>query len=141
VEVEKHVGVGTGVYFPDYVYHTLPSEHLRGVDFGVELLFRRRFGVLGEAGMDESYELSPTASLNGTCHFGHSRTEKFDPFVQAGFANLAGFHGDGGFGFNARVGATYWASQRIGLRIEFVENIHAYLVEHSRVVVFGITFR
>jgi hypothetical protein len=42
---------------------------------------------------------------------------------------------------NARAGATYWAAQRIGLRIEYVEHLHAYLDENSRLAVLGITFR
>ncbi len=86
---ERHVGLGTGVYFPDY--YNFPSE---------------RF-----------------------------------PFVQVGFAFVPGFHSDWGFGFNARVGATYWASHHVGLRIEYLENIHACLVENSRLVVAGITLR
>jgi hypothetical protein len=54
---------------------------------------------------------------------------------------VPGFKGDGGFGVNARAGATYWAAQRIGLRIEYVEHLHAYLDENSRLAVLGITFR
>ena len=38
---------------------------------------------------------------------------------------------------NARAGATYWAAQRIGLRIEYVEHLHAYLDENSRLAVLG----
>jgi hypothetical protein len=140
VEVEKHVGVWTGVYFPDY--YNFPPAPIRGVAFGVELRFTNGFGISGEVGLDEGFDLSPTASLNGTRHLRHRRGTKLDPFVQGGIAYVPGFHNDWGFGVDARVGATYyWAAQDVGLRIEFVENLHAYLVENSRLVVFGITFR
>jgi hypothetical protein len=139
VQVEKHLGLGTGVYFPGY--YNFQSERLHGLAFGWELLFPSGFGISGEVGLDAVYELSPTASLNATRHFFHRRKARLDPFVQAGFAFVPGFYADWGFGVNARVGGTYWAAQRIGLRIEYVENLHAYLDENSRLVVFGITFR
>lgn len=85
-------------------------------------------------------------SANGGYHFKKaSRSGKTVPFVTAGFTGIFNTHGgDGGFNFGG--GVSHWFKDRVGLRLEFRDNVFGYGFSGNDYVHYvnarvGLTFR
>ncbi len=104
-----------------------------GAGIGEELAYLTPFESIGDG--------LGTFSVNGSYHFlKSSKSGKLVPFVTGGYTGF--FRGGYANGVNVGGGVNYWFKQRIGLRIEFRDNV---LIEngsaHFLNVRVGLTFR
>ncbi len=121
--------------------------HLGG---GGEYVFKGGAGVGAELGYLGPMERLDTGfgvfSLNGGYHFRKaSRSGKTVPFLTAGYTGI--FRGRGGdSGFNFGGGVNHWFKDRVGVRLEFRDNVFGYTFSgndyvHYLNVRVGLTFR
>ena len=100
------------------------TRHFGG---GYERLVYRGLGVSTEIGVQKeggaSYGLF---SANGSYHFtGLARIQKLVPFLTAGYSGA--FNGGGGESWvNFGGGVDYWFRDRVGLRLEFRDNLDSH---------------
>jgi hypothetical protein len=91
---------------------------------GVERVFINGVGVSVEGGVatnGDDYQKLSHFTFNGLYHF-RTKDRHFDPFLVGGFGFLADW--DGAYGaFPIGGGLNYWTSPRIGVRLEFKDNI------------------
>lgn len=80
-------------------------------------------------------------SPNGYYHFVHGKEAKVDPFVTAGYTLL--FRSGHVNEFNFGGGANYWFADRLGLRLEFRDQVYrasGFATLHYWGVRFGLVF-
>ena len=91
---------------------------------GVERTFTGGAGVSVEGGVatnGDRYQKLSHFTINGLYHF-KTNDRRLDPFVAGGFGFLGDW--DGAYGaFPIGGGLNYWASPRVGIRLEFKDNI------------------
>jgi hypothetical protein len=136
---QGYVFVGPGGVAPEGIGPTL--------HFGVggEGLIYKGLGAGGEIGY-----LTPARGIgngfgivsgNGSYHFTNvSESRKFVPFATGGYSFL--FRSGTAHGFNAGGGVNYWFRERIGLRVEFRDNVfYSGRPIHFLGVRVGLSFR
>jgi len=102
---------------------------------------------LGFLGPMEQFDVGfGVFSLNGGYHFKNaSRSGKTVPFVTGGYTGI--FRGGGGDnGFNFGGGVNHWFKDRVGIRLEFRDNVFMYGFSGNDYVHYfnarvGLTFR
>lgn len=104
-----------------------------GAGIGVELAYLTPFESIGDG--------LGTFSVNGSYHFlKSSKSEKLVPFVTGGYTGF--FRSGYANGVNFGGGVNYWFKQRVGLRVEFRDNV---LIDSGSIhflnVRAGLTFR
>ncbi|MBS1791233.1 MAG: hypothetical protein JST85_26210 [Acidobacteria bacterium] len=103
-----------------------------GVGIGAEVGYIAPFEYLGDG--------LGTFSVNGSYHMKSGKSEKLVPFVTGGYTGF--FRGGYANGVNFGGGVNYWFKPRLGLRIEFRDNV--FLQEgsaHFLNVRVGLAFR
>jgi hypothetical protein len=90
---------------------------------GGEFLLKQRLGLGGELGMLGRTNVLMVLSLNGTYHFlRNPRARDFAPFLTSGYTRMGS--GEGSFSaWNIGAGADYWASDRLGVRLEVRDHV------------------
>lgn len=104
-----------------------------GAGIGAELAYLTPFESFGDG--------IGTFSVNGSYHFlKASKSEKLVPFVTGGYTGF--FRGGYANGANFGGGVNYWFKPRIGLRVEFRDNVIVQSGSaHLLNVRLGLTFR
>jgi hypothetical protein len=122
--------------------HTLTTFNFGA---GIDAPLWKGFGPnveIGALGPKEGFsdQVLGVFSPGATYHFRHTREEKLDPFLAGGYS-LMFRSGTENLGFAAG-GVTYWATNRVGLRLELRDHIHGgYRTTHFWGVRFGLGFR
>jgi hypothetical protein len=95
-----------------------PRHALKGLPLAAS-----RVGLGAELGL---FSRLVVVSLNGTLHFGGTRSSRvLVPFVAGGYTQMGVGDGDGSFpAWNVAAGADYWLTRRYGVRAEFRDHIH-----------------
>jgi hypothetical protein len=104
-----------------------------GAGIGAELAYLTPFESFGDG--------IGTFSINGSYHFlNSSKSGKVVPFVTGGYTGF--FRGGYSNGVNFGAGVNYWFKPRIGMRLEFRDNVFLQdNASHFLNVRFGLTFR
>ena len=101
-----------------------PEGPLLQIGGGFERVFASRVGVSGELGVatkGDRYTKLTHLTVNGLYHI-RTTNERVDPFVVGGWGIIADW--DAAIGTIAVGGGlNYWTSPRVGLRLEFKDNI------------------
>ena len=101
-----------------------PEGPLLQIGGGFERVFATRVGVSGELGVatkGDRYTKLTHLTVNGLYHL-RTTNERVDPFVVGGWGIIADW--DAAIGTIAVGGGlNYWTSPRVGLRLEFKDNI------------------
>jgi hypothetical protein len=120
----------------------IPLVHFGG---GGEALLGKGFALGGELGymapMQDGANGAGLFAANTSYHFGgRDRFRKLVPFVTGGYALVfrSGIAANGG---NFGGGFQYWASERVGLRVEFRDFIFSSDSPHTISIRFGVSFR
>lgn len=115
--------------------------HIGGGGDGV---FSNGVGIGAEVGYIAPFEYFGdglgTFSINGSYHMKSGKSEKLVPFVTGGYTGF--FRSGYANGVNFGGGVNYWFKPRVGLRVEFRDNV--FLQEgsaHFLNVRVGLTFR
>jgi hypothetical protein len=112
---------------------------------GGEALLGKGFAMGGEIGymapMQDGARGLGLFAANSSYHFGgRDKSRELVPFVTGGYA-LGFREGVAANGGNFGGGFQYWASDRVGLRVEFRDFIFSSDRAHTFSVRFGISFR
>jgi hypothetical protein len=112
---------------------------------GGEALLGKGFAMGGEIGymapMEDGSRGLGLLSANTSYHFGgRNKSKELVPFVTGGYA-LGFREGVAANGGNFGGGFQYWASDRVGLRVEFRDFIFSSDRPHTFSVRFGVSFR
>ena len=92
------------------------SEASVSATAGAELFAGDRASLGGEVGQFDSLIVG---SANATLHFGALRRAIVLPYITAGYSMMRDLYGAGAFSaLNAGAGLHYWATDRVGLRVE-----------------------
>ncbi|HTT62016.1 MAG TPA: outer membrane beta-barrel protein [Bryobacteraceae bacterium] len=111
---------------------------------GGDFILGKGIGVGAEIGA-----VGPTADFSGALgvlspdlsyHFIHEKERKIDPYVTGGYTLL--FRGGHENLFNFGVGANYWFAQKVGLKVEFRDQVYTQgTAVHFWGIHLGVAFR
>jgi hypothetical protein len=101
-----------------------PNAPLWQAGGGVERVFTNGAGASVEGGIatnGDYFQKLSHFTINGLYHF-KTKNRRVDPFVVGGFGFIGDW--DGAYGaFPIGAGLNYWSSPRVGVRLEFKDNI------------------
>lgn len=101
-----------------------PNGPLAQIGGGLEGVFANGVGVSAEGGVatnGDRYSKLSHVTLNGLYHF-RTKNERLDPFVVGGWGIVADWDTPIG-AIAVGGGLNYWKSPRVGVRVEFKDNI------------------
>ncbi|HTQ56004.1 MAG TPA: outer membrane beta-barrel protein [Bryobacteraceae bacterium] len=112
---------------------------------GGDFILGKGIGVGAEVGAvgprsDFSGGVLGLFSPNASYHFVHSKENKFDPYVTGGYTMFFRAGHENLFNFGA--GANYWFARRVGLKMEFRDQVYTQFTPvHFWGVHLGLAFR
>ena len=119
-------GRASAQYLGAYAFTGVSAPHapMWQAGGGVERVYSNGVGISGEGGIatnGDDYQKLSHFTVNGLYHF-RTTDRRLDPFVLGGFGYIADW--DGAYGaFPIGAGLNYWTSPRVGIRLEFKDNI------------------